>query len=104
MTVKWQFSGESAEDSLLREPETSGQAVHGDDTLSETTVQRVGERHLHLELLTFVCLPGALRDKLHNTRDGRFECKVGQNEPQIGQIRDFFRSDVSAFGAGRQMH
>ena len=32
-------------------------------------------------------------------RDGRFESKVGQIRPQIGQIRGFFRSDFSAFGA-----
>ena len=31
--------------------------------------------------------------------DGRFGSKVGQIGTQIGQIRDFFRSDFSTFGA-----
>ena len=34
------------------------------------------------------------------SRDGRFGSKVGQIGPQIGQIRDFFRSDFSTFGTG----
>ena len=33
------------------------------------------------------------------TRDGRFGSKVGQIRPQIGQIRDFFRSDFNTFGS-----
>ena len=33
-------------------------------------------------------------------RDGRFGSKVGQIGPQIGQIRDFFRSDTF----GPQIH
>ena len=32
-------------------------------------------------------------------RDGRFGYKVDQIGPQIGQIRDFFRSDFSTFGS-----
>ena len=32
-------------------------------------------------------------------RDGRFGSKVGQIGPNMGQIRGFFRSDFSAFGA-----
>ena len=32
-------------------------------------------------------------------RDVRFGSKVGQIGPQIGQIRDFFRSDFSTFGS-----
>ena len=34
------------------------------------------------------------------SRDGSFGSKMGQIGPQIGQIRDFFRSDFSTFGAG----
>ena len=33
------------------------------------------------------------------SRHGRFGRKVGQNWPQMGQIRDFFRSDFSTFGS-----
>ena len=40
-------------------------------------------------------------DQWSSLRDGRFGSKVGQIGPQIGQNRDFFRSDFSAFGAGR---
>ena len=38
------------------------------------------------------------------TRDGRFGSKVDQIGPQIGQIRDFFRSDFSTFGSSSQMY
>ena len=38
------------------------------------------------------------------TRDGRFASKMGQIGPQIGQIRDFFRSDFSTFGSSSQMY
>ena len=37
-------------------------------------------------------------------RDGRFGSKRGQIGPQIGQIRDFFRSDFSTFGSSSQMY
>ena len=39
-----------------------------------------------------------------STRDGSFDSKVGQIGPQIGQIRDFFRSDFSTFGSMSQMY
>ena len=32
-------------------------------------------------------------------QDGRIGSKVGQIGPQIGQIRDFFRSEFSTFGS-----
>ena len=38
--------------------------------------------------------------KTRPTKDGRFGSKVGQIGPQMGQIRCFFISDFSAFGAG----
>ena len=37
--------------------------------------------------------------KSSQRRDGRFGYKVGQIGPQIGQIRNFFRSDFSTFGS-----
>ena len=37
--------------------------------------------------------------RLFPHRDDRFRSKVGQIGPQIGQIRDFFRSDFSTFGS-----
>ena len=40
----------------------------------------------------------------YTDRDGRFGSKVGQIGPQIGQIRDFFRSDFSTFGSSSQMY
>ena len=39
-----------------------------------------------------------------STRDGRFGSKVGLIGPQIGEIRDFFRSDFSTFGSSSQMY
>ena len=36
-------------------------------------------------------------------RNGRFRSKLGQIGPQIGQIRDFFRSDFSTFSSSSQM-
>ena len=39
-----------------------------------------------------------------STREGRFGSKVGQIGPQIGLIRDFFRSDFSTFGSMSQMY
>ena len=37
--------------------------------------------------------------RMYWPRDGRFSSKVGQIGPQIGQIRDFFKSDFSTFGS-----
>ena len=37
-------------------------------------------------------------------KSGRFGWKVGQIGPQIGQIRDIFRSDFSTFGSMSQMY
>ena len=34
------------------------------------------------------------------TRDIRFDSKVGQIDPKMGQFRDFFRSDFSTFWLG----
>ena len=39
-----------------------------------------------------------------HARDARFGSKVGQIGPQIGQIRDFFRSDFSTFGSMNQIY
>ena len=47
---------------------------------------------------------GAAAAAVDAARGGKFGSKVGQIGPQIGQILDFFRSDFSTFGAGRQMH
>ena len=43
-------------------------------------------------------------DKDSWNRDGRFGSKVGQIGPQIGQSRDFFRSDFSTFGSSSQVY
>ena len=70
-------------------------------------------RSARLRLLTFVAdcegahthTPRNLSSSLIvSVRDGRFGSKVGQIGPQIGQIRDFFRSDYSTFGSMSQMY
>ena len=54
----------------------------------------------------WLCLPGcvAAQTNAHSRRDGRFGFKVGQIGPQVGQIRDFFRSYFSTFGSMSQMY